>query len=140
VSLKHAMDVSVSAIEAERLRMEVISSNIANINTTRSLNGGPYRRLSVSLYEKNISFSDALNLAEKRLNGVGAKIVEDTTPFKKVYKPSHPDADKDGFVETPNVDLASEMVDLTEASRGYEAQITAYNATKKMIQDLIQLP
>jgi len=142
VSLKTALDISVSAIEAERLRMEVISSNIANINTTRSLTGGPYQRLSVLFSEKSFSeiLSEESSLIEKKLGGVAVDVVKDKSPFKTVYNPSHPDADEKGFVKMPNVNLATEMVDLTEASRMFEAQITAYNTTKKMMQDLMQLP
>lgn len=142
MSLKTALDISVSAIEAERLRMEVISSNIANINTTRSLTGGPYQRLSVLFSEKSFSeiLSEESSLIEKKLGGVAVDVVKDKSPFKTVYNPSHPDADEKGFVKMPNVNLATEMVDLTEASRMFEAQITAYNTTKKMMQDLMQLP
>ena len=142
MSLKTALDISVSAIEAERLRMEVISSNIANINTTRSLTGGPYQRLSVLFSEKSFSeiLSEESSLIEKKLGGVAVDVVKDKSPFKTVYNPSHPDADEKGFVKMPNVNLATEMVDLTEASRMFEDQITAYNTTKKMMQDLMQLP
>ncbi|OGC21158.1 flagellar basal body rod protein FlgC [candidate division WOR-1 bacterium RIFOXYC2_FULL_37_10] len=122
--------------------MEVISSNIANINTTRSLTGGPYQRLSVLFSEKSFSeiLSEESSLIEKKLGGVAVDVVKDKSPFKTVYNPSHPDADEKGFVKMPNVNLATEMVDLTEASRMFEAQITAYNTTKKMMQDLMQLP
>ena len=141
-SLNRAMDISVSAINAERKHMEIISSNIANVNTTRSIDGGPYRR-RVPIYEEEaVSFDKELSRAEARLSGGGVKIsdvIEDQSPFQRVYKPSHPDADAQGFVNLPNVDLSKEMVDMVYTSKLYEANITAYNATKKMMQDTLQI-
>lgn len=144
MSLDNAMNISVSAIEAERKRMEVISSNIANINTTRSMDGGPYRRKIAVLGERPLSFYEELALADEKLikreGGVGVmEIVEDKTPFQKVYNPSHPDADKDGMVRMPNINLSKEMVDMIESSKMYETNITAYNIAKKMAQDTLQI-
>ena len=143
MSMDNSLSISTSAIQAERLRMELISSNIANINTTRSIDGGPYRRREAIFAEQSLSFDEELGLAQDKMNSGGVKIsdiVEDKTPFPKVYNPSHPDADKDGFVEMPNVSLSKEMVDMVESSRMYEANITAYNVTKKMVQDTLQIP
>ncbi len=137
-----ALDISVSAIEAQRRTMELISSNLANVNTTRTIFGGPYRRKVAVLSEKPISFYDELQRAESKLSG-GVEVVdvvEDQTPFPKVYNPGHPDADAQGFVTMPNVNLSEEMVDLIFTSKLYEANITAFNATKKMMQDTLQLP
>ncbi len=140
MGLDRAMNISVSAIEAEQKRMEVISSNIANINTTRSEDGGPYRRLEAVFNETPYSFDEALSRAEQKLSGgVDVSVVEDSTPFKKVYNPSHPDSDKEGFVLLPNVELAKEMVDLVGSSKVHEANITAYNASKKMKQDALSI-
>lgn len=141
--LNPALAISVSAIEAERRTMELISSNIANINTTRTIAGGPYRRKIAVLYEKPLSFDAELEKAEQKYLSGGvevADVLEDQTPFQKVYNPGHPDADSQGYVLMPNVNLANEMVDLTFNSRLYEANITAFNATKKMMQDTLQLP
>lgn len=141
-SLNRAMDISVTAINAERKHMELISSNIANVNTTRSISGGPYRRRIPIYEEEPVSFEKALNRAEAKLSGGGVKIsdvVEDQSPLQRVYNPSHPDADKYGFVNLPNVDLSKEMVDMVYTSKLYEANITAYNATKKMMQDTLQI-
>jgi len=139
-----ALDISVSAIEAQRRTMELISSNIANIATTRTLQGGPYRRRVAVLTEKPLTFKDELNLAEANLYDGGgvevSEVLEDRTPFQKVYNPGSPDADPQGYVLMPNVELSTEMVDLTFSSRLYEANITAFNATKKMMQDTLQLP
>lgn len=138
-----ALEISVSAIEAQRRTMELISQNLANISTTRTIYGEPYRRKIAVLSEKPLSFSQELFKAELRLGGGGVEvtdIVEDQTPFQKVYHPGHPDADAQGFVSMPNVNLSNEMVDLVYTSRLYEANITAFNATKKMMQDTLQIP
>lgn len=145
MGLNEALDISVSGIEAERRTMELISSNIANVNTTRTVFGGPYRRKIAVLSEKPVSFSDELYKAELKLSSEGggvevADVAEDITPFQKVYNPGHPDADPQGYVSMPNVNLSNEMVDLVFTSRLYEANITAFNATKKMMQDTLQLP
>ena len=145
MGFSNALDISVSGIEAQRLTMELIASNLANINTTRTVYGGPYRRRVPVVMEKQISFSDELSRAEAKLSGGSGgveviDVVEDTTPFQKVYKPGHPDADEKGFVSLPNVNYSNEMVDLMYTSRLYEANITAFNATKKMMQDALQLP
>ncbi|MCX5726793.1 MAG: flagellar basal body rod protein FlgC [Candidatus Saganbacteria bacterium] len=141
MGLNQAFDISVSGINAQRVRMEIIASNLANIDSTRSLEGGPYRRKVAVLGEKPLSFPEILSDQEKQAGGVEVvEIAEDGTPFQKVYNPGHPDADKDGFVTLPNVSLSKEMVDMTYVQKLYEANITAYNVTKKMAQDTLQLP
>ena len=142
MGLNEALDISVSGINAERSHMELISSNIANINTTRSITGGSYRRKVAVFSETPLSFEEELTYAEKKILGGGvevAEIVEDKSPFNRVYNPSHPDADAQGFVNMPNVDLSKEMVDMVSSSKLYEANITAYNVTKKMMQDTLQI-
>jgi flagellar basal-body rod protein FlgC len=142
MGLNRAMDISISGIEAQRVTMELIASNIANINTTRTIYGGPYRRRIPVLSEKSLSFADELARAEGKMAGGGVEVqdvVEDTAPFQKVYKPGHPDADAQGFVSLPNVDLSKEMVDLMYSQRLFEANVTSFNATKKMMQDTLQL-
>ncbi len=139
-------DISASALTANRLRMDVISSNIANAETTRagSVDGQfvPYRRKMVVVEPAQTPFKDLLNA---QLNGSSAqgvkvtKIQEDQTPFKQVYNPSHPDADANGMVFMPNVDVAKEMVDLISASRSYEANITALNASKAMFTKSLEI-
>lgn len=143
MGLDSAMEISLSGLQAQRLTMELIASNLANINTTRTVYGGPYRRRIAVLGEKQLSFADALDQAQTRLGAGGveaAEVVEDTTPFQKVYNPGHPDADPAGYVSLPNVNYSTEMVDLVYVGRLYEANITAFNATKKMMQDTLQLP
>jgi flagellar basal-body rod protein FlgC len=142
MGLNRAMEINVSGIEAQRIAMELIASNLANINTTRTIYGGPYRRRIPVLSESTLSFADALAGAEQKLYGGGvqiADVVEDETPFQKVYKPGHPDADAQGFVSLPNVNLSTEMVDLVYTQRVHEANITAFNVAKKMMQDTLQI-
>ncbi len=142
MGLDDALMISVSGINAERQHMELISSNIANINTTRSLSGGPYKRKLAVFSERQLSFAEELTLAEQKQKGGGVEvkdIIEDNSPFHKVYNPSHPDADAQGFVNMPNIDLSAEMVDMVYSSKLYEANITVYNVTKKMMQDTLQI-
>lgn len=145
MKLNTGFDISSSALTASRLRMDVISSNIANAETTRDkmVNGEyiPYKRKLV-VYDSNQKdfstlLSNSMSASEKtnQLKGVRvSKIIEDTTPTKLVYNPSHPDANSDGYVEMPNVDTAVEMVDMISAYRAYEANVTALNASKSMFQ------
>jgi flagellar basal-body rod protein FlgC len=152
------MQTSASGMTAERLRMDVIANNIANVNTTRDANGAPnpYRRQMVVLGNRP-SFSSALAQAgfpasatseeaqvPEPANEVGhgvrvLQIVEDQRPFKLKYDPTHPDADQNGWVRLPNVDTVTEMVDLISASRAYEANVTAMNAFKSMVQSALQI-
>jgi flagellar basal-body rod protein FlgC len=126
MGLFDALNVSASGMSAERLRMDVIASNLANANTTRGVDGQPYRRQEVILQEKSPSFGEVLG------GVMVAGIVDDPTPPRRVYDPGHPDADKNGYVTMPNVNPVTEMVDLITSSRGYEANVTAMNAAKQM--------
>ncbi len=131
-----AMNISATGMTAQRTRLDVISQNIANVNTTRDADGNVYRRKSVIFEEKNyVSFHDTLIHATGTL-GKGVKIseiFEDTTEEGKlVYDPSHPDANEDGYVMYPNVNTVTEMTDMIDASRSYEANVTAFNASKSM--------
>jgi flagellar basal-body rod protein FlgC len=144
MGLNNALDISVSGVTAERVAMELIASNLANINTTRTIYGGPYRRRVPVFMEKNVSFAGELSAAEGRIYGKGGgvevvDVTEDSTPFPKVYKPDHPDADAEGFLSLPNVNMSTEMTDMIYVSRVYQANITAFNATKKMISDTLQI-
>ena len=131
-----ALEVSASALTAERLRMDVTAENLANAQTTRTAAGGPYRRKEVVLAEAQGSFGAALRSAA----GVEvAQIAEDQTPLKQVYDPSHPDADANGYVQMPNVDPVAEMVDLISAQRAYEANVTAMQAAKQMFSKTLGL-
>ncbi len=143
MSVFGGMDISASGLTAQRLRMDTISQNIANVNTTRDENGNVYRRKTVVFAEKNdFSFSKALSTASG-LIGSGVKvtsIVEDTsTDVRKVYEPSHPDADEDGYVSYPNVNTVTEMTNLIDASRAYEANVTAFNASKNLAMQTLDM-
>lgn len=129
-----AMKISGSGLKAERARLNVTAMNLANANTTRTMEGGPYRAKSVVFTAKPLdSFHDTLHSAEAKLRQVEvSKVVEDDKPFKEVYDPSHPDADENGIVKFPNVDMAEQMVDMIAARRGYEANVTAIDAIKSM--------
>ena len=125
-----ALDISASGMTAERMRMDVIASNLANANTTRGANGQPYQRQEVVLQAGGQSFSDVLGSAQ---GGVQATaIVGDPTPGRKVYDPSHPDADAQGYVTLPNVNTVTEMTDLITESRSYEANVKAMDTAKQL--------
>lgn len=141
-----AINVSATGLTAQRLRMDVIAKNIANANTTRTENGLPYRRQIVIFEEncKNKPFSQFLSEESRRLflkdGGVKVKgIVDDKSPFKRMYDPGHPDADADGYVLMPNVDTVVEMVNMISATRAYEANVTALNATKGLAQKALEI-
>jgi flagellar basal-body rod protein FlgC len=120
--------------------MDVISENIANINTTRTETGGSYRRKTVLFRERETPFGLALGEAQNRFNGVKvSRVVEDDTPGTLVYEPEHPDANADGYVLMPNVNVVREMVDMISASRSYEANVTAMNVTKAMMNKTIDI-
>lgn len=139
-----ALDIGASALTAQRLRMDTISQNIANANTTRTENGTPYRRREVIFEEKpGTPFSEYLTDSSKeRFIGKGvkvSKIVEDSSPFKRVYDPGNPDADTDGYVQMPNVDIITEMVNMISATRAYEANVTSINSTKSMAMKALEI-
>jgi flagellar basal-body rod protein FlgC len=140
----NSINISASGLTAEKLRMDVISRNIANVNTTRTADGSPYRRQVVVFQEggRQMPFSEYLNDASKNLIGSGVKvsgIEEDKTPFKSVYDPGHPDADEKGYVKMPNVDVMTEMVNMISASRAYEANVTAINSAKSMALTALEI-
>lgn len=130
-----AMRISGSALKAERARLNIAAMNLANANTTRTLEGGPYKAKSVIFAAKPLegSFRDTLNSTAEKLRTVEvARVVEDKAPFTEVFDPSHPDADANGIVRMPNVNVAEQMVDMMSAKRSYEANVTALDAVKNM--------
>lgn len=144
MSIMNALNVSASGMTAQRLRLDIISQNIANVSTTRDENGDVYRRRTVLFAEKDSGDVSAFGRMLKdrtsglsEANGSGVRvtaIVEDhVTAMKKVYEPSHPDADEEGYVTYPNVNTVTEMTNLIDATRSYEANVTAFNATKNML-------
>jgi flagellar basal-body rod protein FlgC len=138
-SLSAAIAASASGLNAERARIEVAVSNLANSESTRSADGTPYRRRDVVLASDGVTPFEG-TLQEASATGVRvAAVVEDQTPFRKRYEPSHPDADKDGFVSLPNVEPAEEMVDMLSAARAYQANLTAINLVRDMLQRALEL-
>lgn len=159
------LDISASGLRAQRLRQNAISSNLANVETTRTPEGGPYRR-QFAVFEADSDKSDTRLLNEEpalhgrttseghlpipasnyprdsRFFGKGVRIAEireDSRPPKLVHNPSHPDADENGYVAMPNVNVIEEMADMISATRAYEANVTAFNATKGMLSQASQL-
>ena len=131
-----SMEVSGSALTAHRLWMDTISSNLANINTTRTLDGGPYKRkvpLFAEMLDKTIG-------GYEDIGGVRAvEITEDQSVPRLSYQPEHPDADEDGYVAFPNVNLVREMTDMMVAGRGYEANIAVADSAKTMWNSALEI-
>ena len=139
MALFQAFTISASGMTAERFRLDTIAENIANVNTTRTEDGAPYRRKIVTFAEKQVTpFTAYYQTARARLVGNGVKVhsvKEDTeTDFIMEYDPSNPDADENGYVSYPNVNTVTEMTNLIDASRAYEANTTAYEASKTIAQ------
>ncbi|MFZ0392091.1 MAG: flagellar basal body rod protein FlgC [Calditrichia bacterium] len=156
-----SLNISASGLSAQRKKLDVISSNIANAHTTRTEDGTPYRRrIAVMEGEKSTDFDVVLNEKSRKLAtsnarhisggsfssrtprqevGVKAEIREDQSDFVQMYDPAHPDADEEGYVLTPNVNLVSEMVDMISASRSYEANLSTLDAAKKMAKAALDI-
>ena len=142
MSFLSSMNISASALTATRLRMEVIAENIANSNTTRTEDGEPYRRKYVVFQEKtgDRDFSSFFNRASNAAGGVRVlRVGTDMSEFKYDYNPTHPDADENGYVRYPNVEVVQEMTDMMSAYRAYEANITALNTFKDMALKTLEI-
>lgn len=159
-----SIDISASGLRAQRQRMDVTASNIANINTTQTEEGGPYRRQRVvlgasqgkgtfrSIVERRKSKLIVSDKRHLRSRGLGervggnmgggvevARVIEDPAPPKRVYDPSHPDADEEGYVAVPNINIIAEMVEMIAAMRAYEANVTVMNAAKSMAKKALEI-
>lgn len=144
MSIFNSFNISASGMTAQRFRTDIISQNIANVNTTRTEDGTPYVRKIVSFSEKTEgTFSSALGQAKRAYSGSGVKVTsvtEDTaTDMIKSYDPAHPDADEDGYVTYPNVNVVTEMTNMIDASRSYEANVTAFQSGKSMAMKGLEL-
>ena len=138
-TLSAAISASASALGVERTRIEVAVSNIANAESTRGIDGQPYRRRDVVLSEESVQSFDRV-LGQASATGVKvAGIVQDTAPFRRRYEPGHPDADGEGYVSLPNVDTSSEMVDMLGAARAYQANLAAIGMIKEMVAKALEL-
>ena len=162
-SLFHAMNISAQGLSVQRTRMNVIAENLANVDTTKTEDGGPYRRKLVQLEQgvKGERFVDVFQknqidmketnkahkpsvpfrkIAEEPKYGVHVSdIVKDPSAFKQIYDPYHPDANEDGYVSMPNINTVQEMIDMITASRSYEANVTALNNSKDMIRNALKI-
>lgn len=144
MSFLGSLDISGSALTAGRVRMDVISENIANAQTTRTEDGGPYRRKMVTYESAGTpsSFRAMVEGKAEEADSAGVKvtgIVEDETPFPEEYDPSDPDADERGYVRRPNVDLMEETVDMMAAARAYNANLTALETVKNMAAKALEM-
>ncbi|WP_306569616.1 flagellar basal body rod protein FlgC [Faecalispora jeddahensis] len=139
-----SLDISASALTAERFRMDVISENMANSSTTRTENGGSYRRKLVVLQTQGEDQSRFRRIFQNQLQQIGqgvqvAQVAEDPSDLTPVYDPTHPDANADGYVMMPNVDPVKETVDMMAATRAYEANLTMFNAVKNMAVKALEM-
>ena len=140
MNLMPGIDSTASALQAEKLRMDIIGQNIANAHTTRGPDGKPYQRQMVQFEAKLLDIGVDANGQMRTAQGVSVRdIATDTSPGKMVYNPGHPDADEKGNVTLPNVNLTHEMVDLIAASRSYEANLQVVRTSKQMAQQAIKI-
>ncbi len=154
MSFLSTMNIIGSGITAQHLRLDIISENVTNINTTRTEEGGPYRRKVVVFQAQDgrNTFREAMARAQSRRNGLvrnagfettgGVQVVEigeDTSDFKLRYDPTDPDANEDGYVELPNVDLVKEITDAMAASQAYSANVTAFNVLKSVVSSGLEI-
>ena len=135
MSISQILDIASTGMAAQRLRVQLIASNIANSETTRTKDGGPYRRKDAVFQSQDLGFSGALANAGVRVAGIRAS----QEPFLTRYEPGHPDANADGVVSYPNVNPVEEMVNLTEASRAYEANIAVVRSAKAMAASALEI-
>lgn len=140
MNLFRSFDICATALTAERLRMDIISNNIANANTTRTKEGGPYQRQTPVFAQALETVTGADGASVTKVAGVKVVGIEsEKRPPRMVYDPSHPDADAQGYVAYPDINVVTEMVDLISASRSYEANVTAFNAAKDMFRAALEM-
>ena len=141
LSIFSSMQINASGLTLERLKMDTISANITNAKTTRTEEGGPYKRREVLFEESFKSQKNRLTgLNERRSSGVKVTgISQDGEDFKQVYDPSHPDADMEGYVTMPNVNMVDEMISLITTQRSYEANVTALNTSKNILKKTLEI-
>jgi len=137
----NTLQISSSALKANTIRLNTISSNLANIETTSTPEGGPYKKKSVYFESQPLNFKNQLkNQMTGSAQGVKVtKILEDTTPPRKIYDPTHPDASEDGYVEMPNISVLEEMVDMMSATRAYQANVTSIKSAKRMAMKALEI-
>lgn len=141
MSVFDSMKISGSGLALERLKMDTISTNIANVNTTRTEEGGPYLKKQV-LFEESVSRAKDSLTGKYGRKSMGVKVVgikEDTESINIIYDPNHPDADEDGYIRVPNVNMVDEMISLMNTLRSYEANVTALNASKNILKKALDI-
>ncbi len=159
VSFK-GMDISARGMTIQRMRSDIISENIANVNTTKGDDDKPYRKKALSVSNVNDDSNGGVELSggimkmtnpyhykgtsitqdgNQSNEGLKTAVVEDANPGELVYMPNHPDANEEGYVQMPNVSIITEMVDMITATRGFEANLTAFNASKQIIKDSLEI-
>jgi flagellar basal-body rod protein FlgC len=140
MSLLNAIDISATGLNAQRRRVEVAAQNLANSRTTRTDEGGPFRRQDVVFRATSFSEEMRIRRQDKDLQGVAVVgVVEDPSDFQKVYEPGHPDSDAEGYLLLPNVDPMREMANISNASRSYQANLSSISILKTMIQRTIEI-
>ena len=141
MSVFNSMQINASGLTLERLKMDTISSNIANVNTSRTEEGGPYKRKEV-LFEENLINEKSKFTGQIGKKSVGVRVTgisSDNENFKQTYNPTHPDADEDGYVTMPNVNMVDEMIALINTQRTYEANVTALNTSKSILRKALEI-
>ncbi len=132
--------ISATGLRAQRQRMEIIADNLANIHSTRTEEGGPFRKKEPVFVTSDLSRGGFRSAFDQKLEGVKMdEVVESAKPFERAFDPGHPDADKDGYVTLPNVNVVEEMADMMTATRSYEANITIVNTTKQMFLKALEI-
>lgn len=141
MSVFNSMKINASGLTLERLKMDIISTNIANINTTRTEEGGPYSRKEVIFEESLLNARNSItgHMGKKSFGVKVTEISEDNENYKILYDPNHPDADEDGYVLTPNVNMVDEIIALLNTQRSYEANVTALNASKSILKKALEI-
>jgi flagellar basal-body rod protein FlgC len=142
MDLFKSMEISASGLAAQRGVMQVISTNLANAHSTRTEEGGPYmrRRAELSASPPSTPFPGLLNRAREKMIGVKMEeVVDESRSPERIHDPGHPDADEDGYVSLPNVNLLEEMTEMMTAVRSYEANVTAFNAAKSMALKALEI-
>src|SRR5690625_3978961 len=141
MSLFDSMQINQSGLSLEQLKLDTISTNIANVNTTRTEDGGPYIKKTV-MFEESLKQHESFFTGETSIKSYGVQatgIEADENNIKFVFEPNHPDADEDGFVAYPNVNMADEMVEMMKTLRSYDANVTALNASKEMMKKALEI-
>lgn len=140
MSVFNSMKINASGLTLERLKMDIAATNVANVNTTRTEEGGPYKAKTVTFEEslKNVRSYKKLENNRKSF-GVRVTGIEEDDAVKIVYDPKHPDANEDGYVEVPNVNMVDEFISMIKAQRTYEANVTALNASKNMLKKALEI-